>query len=441
MAMIPQKPLFTWENLDALDDLHRLRLVLEAMPDEALMRLLERARGRGRDDYPVRAVWNSLLAGIVYQHPSIESLRRELGRNAPLRQACGFDLLKGVSAVPTPRAYTTFLENLMEHQDEIDALFDDLVERLGEALPGFGRVLAADGKAVRTHARPRGKDAPPLAPDGRRDTDADFGTKTYRGTREDGTPWEKIQHWFGYKVHLVVDAEQELPVAYEVTRASASEMPQARRLLGGLTARHPDLVAGCEFWTSDKGQDDGKLIRRLWDDHEIKPAIDIRAMWKEPDETRVVPGTWNVVYDQQGTVYCHCPVTGCRRKMAYGGFEKDRETLKYRCPAVHYGLDCAGRSRCGVRGSVRIPMTLDRRLFTPLARSSYAWKRVYAKRSAVERVNSRLDGSFGLERHFIRGQRKMGLRVGLALVVMLAMALGRVRENQPGKVRSLVGAA
>jgi len=29
------------------------------------------------DNYPVRAVWNSILAGIVYQHPSVESLRRD----------------------------------------------------------------------------------------------------------------------------------------------------------------------------------------------------------------------------------------------------------------------------------------------------------------------------------------------------------------------------
>jgi len=66
---------------------------------------------------------------------------------------------------------------------------------------------------------------------------------------------------------------------------------------------------------------------------------------------------------------------------------------------------------------------------------------VYAKRSAVERVHGRLDVSFGLERHFVRGLAKMRVKVGLALVVMLAMALGRVRENQAGSLRSLVGAA
>jgi len=48
--------------------LDRLILVLEYIPDEVLMQLLERLRGLGRDDYPIRGMWNALLAGIVYQH-------------------------------------------------------------------------------------------------------------------------------------------------------------------------------------------------------------------------------------------------------------------------------------------------------------------------------------------------------------------------------------
>ena len=85
MAMIPQRTLFSWQQIDLLGDLDRLKLVLDALPDEALMAQLERHRGQGRNDYPIRAVWNSLLAGIVFQHRSIESLRRELSRNGQLR--------------------------------------------------------------------------------------------------------------------------------------------------------------------------------------------------------------------------------------------------------------------------------------------------------------------------------------------------------------------
>jgi hypothetical protein len=127
--------------------------------------------------------------------------------------------------------------------------------------------------------------------------------------------------------------------------------------------------------------------------------------------------------------------------MAYGGFEKDRGALKYHCPALHYGFECKGCNRCAVNGWVRIKLSQDRRVFTPLARSSYRWGQMYKKRTSVERVNSRLDLSFCFEQHFIRGQKKMKLRMGLALVVMLAMALGRVKEKQKDKIRSLVQAA
>jgi hypothetical protein len=59
----------------------------------------------------------------------------------------------------------------------------------------------------------------------------------------------------------------------------------------------------------------------------------------------------------------------------------------------------------------------------------------------VERVNSRLDVSFGFEHHFIRGLKKMELRCSLALCVMLAIALGRVKEKRPDLMRSLVKSA
>lgn len=91
MAIIPQLSLFAWEEIEELGDLERLRLVIEYMPDEQLMRVLEKERGKGRDDYPIRAMWNALLAGIVFQHDSDAKLLRELARNGQLRSLCGFN--------------------------------------------------------------------------------------------------------------------------------------------------------------------------------------------------------------------------------------------------------------------------------------------------------------------------------------------------------------
>ena len=53
----------------------------------------------------------------------------------------------------------------------------------------------------------------------------------------------------------------------------------------------------------------------------------------------------NVTYDYKGAVFCHCSVIGESYKMAYCGFEKDRNTLKYTCPAKHYGVECKGAKK------------------------------------------------------------------------------------------------
>lgn len=135
------------------------------------------------------------------------------------------------------------------------------------------------------------------------------------------------------------------------------------------------------------------------------------------------------------------------RELAFFGFEKDRMSLKYRCPAAAFGLECAGRAECeklspigvGKFGRVvRVPLELNRRIFTPISRHTDKWEKAYHRRTSVERVNSRLDQVLGFEHHTVRGKAKMEMRVTLALVVILAMAVGRIRIGQTDRMRSLV---
>jgi hypothetical protein len=42
------------------------------------------------------------------------------------------------------------------------------------------------------------------------------------------------------------------------------------------------------------------------------------------------------------------------------------------------------------------------------------------------------------EHHDIRGEDKMEARVTIAFIIMLALAPGRIRQNQPGQMRSRV---
>ena len=453
MAIIPQPSVFDWTDVDIASDLDRLRLVLDAIPDETLMLILEAERGRGRDDYPIRATWNSVLAGVVYQHASIEALRRELARNGELRKLCGFDPLRGIFAVPTPWAYTHFVESLLAHESEIRQMFHGLIEKLRAHLPDLGRFLAVDGKALPSFTPARKKDEPIRLredgqPDRRAEPDADWGVKTKRGQHADGTAWEKVTRWFGFELHLLVDSQHELPLNYNITKASASEFPELVPLVEGTRVQHPEIIEQAEELAADKGYDSTQIITILQDEYKIKPIIDKREDWKGGDATRPVFGDRvdTVVHDVKGTVSCVCPATGEVRTMAPWGYEADREGLKFRCPAAAGDYVCKGRDLCpGAQSDygkvVRIPLEKDRRMFTPIPRGTEAWARAYKRRTAVERVNSRLDRVLGFELHTTRGLAKMEARMGIALVVMLSMALGRIRSGQKELFRSILAPA
>ena len=69
MASIARTDLFCWADIDELGDLERLEVLFRHLPDEPLMQKLEAKRGNGRDDYPVRAIWNSLWRLTVRRYP------------------------------------------------------------------------------------------------------------------------------------------------------------------------------------------------------------------------------------------------------------------------------------------------------------------------------------------------------------------------------------
>jgi hypothetical protein len=72
-----------------------------------------------------------------------------------------------------------------------------------------------------------------------------------------------------------VDTDYELPVAYKVTPASHAEITQAHYLLDHLRTKKPQVLDTCQFFSADRGYDDTRLLVSLWDDHGIRPIIDI----------------------------------------------------------------------------------------------------------------------------------------------------------------------
>jgi len=445
MSTLAQPFLFSWEIVEKSSEILRLKRALDVLPDSELIEALRKERKGKRDDYPVEALWNSLIAGVVFGHESVAALIRELRRNAELREICGFDPLAGEAGVPRDWVYSRFLAKLFRHHKKIEAMFEAIVERLRVVLPGYGVDLAIDGKALPTH--------------GRGDVDADWGVKTYRGINEDGRPYETVKKWFGYRLHLIVDANHELPVSYQVNKASEAESPKLMAMIENLKRDHPQLHQRVETLSADKGYDDGADKAALWDEHGVSPLIDTRDCFTHTPQGAMRPldaQTHDTIYyGPTGEVWCKIDPFAASDAdkyvpMQYMGFEEKRESLKFRCPAVAFGVECKNSEACkgswrAKRGDygrvVRVPLDTDRRLFFPAWRHSRTFKSAYKKRSSVERVNSRIDQVYGFERHFIRGLRKMRFRIDLAMIVMLSTAVAWIEAGKEENIRSLVKAA
>jgi hypothetical protein len=137
--IISQITFADYGEIEILGDLERLALALSGLNDEALMLGIEARRGNGRNDYPIRVMWNMFIAMKVFGHRTVESFRRELWRNSQLRKVCGVkEFGRRKHLVPPARVFTNFMQTLCEEQEEVDKLFDELVAKLMEELPEFG---------------------------------------------------------------------------------------------------------------------------------------------------------------------------------------------------------------------------------------------------------------------------------------------------------------
>lgn len=396
-------------------------MILPYLDDEKLMQTLEAERGHGRNEYPVRAVWNSLIAGILFEHTGIESLRREMKRNSALCSICGFDVTLGDECVPKAGVYSRFIENVMKHLDLIEEMFSSIRKRCYEVFPDFGKYLAVDGKAVPSFAVKKSEKKRSDGLDDRRgEHDADWGNHSHYNKLK-----EVVKKWFGYSIHLIADTKYELPIYFKVTKASESEVVNAHKMIDEIGEKNPEILEKCGYFTGDRGYDDAKLISKL-ESYDVSPVIDIRNCWQAPpDTTRSLEKDMRITHTFDGKVFCSCGHDGKEKQMVCRGYEKDRRAIKYGCPARYYGISCPCKDECKIPKEIRIPLKTNERIFTPVPRDSRKWEKLYDMRSAIERVNSRLDNLFGFEMHTIRGIKKMTFRVTLAYLLMLVFEIGR----------------
>ncbi len=423
MNSITQISIFEYKEIENLGDLERLKIFFENINDNKLCKKLEKSRKNGRNDYPVRTMLNLIYAMKIFGHRSVESFRRELSRNSQLRIACGLSEGKykyckeRKHLVPPARVFTGFINKLKESRDEIGEIKEELIKFMYENLEGFGEDCAVDGKYLDSYARQFYKNK---SNDNRGDHEATSSCKTY--FMKDGS---KKQEWhYGYRAHIICDAKYGLPIKSKLTPANNSEQKELDNMLEDMENNEEEKykIEKMKNLMGDAGYDSGKRNKRIKEEYDINPVIDIKHIWDKEEKYKEIENM-PIAYNEDGEVFYIVDI-GNYEKMKYLGYDKENNALRYT------------RATTGKR-IYRIPLETDYRIFTPIARDSKKFKTKYKMRTEVERLNGRIDRDYMFNDHFIRGQKKMELMLNLTFVVMLTIAKGHIKNKQEN-IRSLV---
>lgn len=227
------------------------------------------------------------------------------------------------------------------------------------------------------------------------DTDPDAGI----GAKKKG----HLFYWNGYKVHLAVDADSELPIWFDVTAANTYDGHSLAPVLKDATQRFDWFKP--QYVTADKGYNSKEVFRSVAEDFGAVPIIDVtKANRREARECEAYP-------EQLGEVTVwHC----------------EREPYEPFCP--HFG-------HCPKNQSWMLPRTAEKakrayfERYSPFPFGSAEWKAVYNKRVSVERAFSRLKGHRKLNALRTRRMPKVWLHIAMSLLAMLANAAAQVRTN------------
>ena len=417
MNVLLTKPMFEWNGLEDSPTIQTIRKILDSIPDGRLLESLRRHRGLGRNDYLIPRLWGTVLLRGILRHERMESCLAELRRNRDLRRVIGIET---EDQVPHDYNISRFMLVLGSepHFTIVREMFGEMVVGLGKEVEDLGEQATGDathlnGRAGRSEES-KGSGLP--APAG--------GRKEYLD-EEGKVSW--VLEWFGYKLHLLMDARHEVALAWRVSSTKADETEEVKELVKEAKGRLPE--GRVKSLSYDRAGDDGDLHRFL-NEEGICPVIRNRRMWKEEKE-RLLPGhdgTSNIVYDESGTIWCYDKVSDppIRREMAYIGYEKSRGTLKYRCPARHWGFACKSECRCNggkkYGKTLRVPCELDFRRFPAIPRRTKQFERLYKGRSGSERVIGRLKLLWGVDDGNVWGAERFHAQVAVVMLVHLGFA-------------------
>jgi hypothetical protein len=392
-------------------------LLFEHLPSLSL-----KGNKRGRPPFPQDALLKAFIYKALRRLKTLSDLAFEFQNNPMSCHAVGLNLYE------TPPSIERFSQFLRETPHPIlQTVRIQLVQTLLKAKVISGKHLVMDSCALLARVRENNLKTSvsnrfdkTKRPKG--DPDARLGILIHFPY-----PFKKeVRYFWGYRNHIVADAEEELPL-WEVTHpANISEIHQAIPMLQRTKETFSLMI---DTVSGDAIYDTENILRFIIDDLKAQPVI--------PQNPRNNQTTSYIL--KGNDVYCQADLPMYRKgKMTV---KKIKVTyLQYSCP-IHFGrerqrhLICpAAHPKFITQKGCNVLIRLTPSIRQHINYGSEAFKKLYKKRTSVERVFSRLL-SIAMQDSPVIGINATQNYCTIAHITVLLVALAAKRLGHQDKIR------
>jgi transposase len=444
MFNIRQGSMFNLQDLYDLEPTQRYEAIVQAIDIDRLFRKVNKKSGLGKPvELNYAAMINSLVIRFVEKIPTNKALIKRLNDDWIFKLNCGFLVS---DKTPSESAYSRLISKLSESNilEEANELL--ILQAISEGFIQDDSVaIDATHFEARDQAPPK-EDKPETKPKkkkrGRKskaereqwlieqaEHEANLPLFKKKIEAQLGVPLKELRKeipkdpewgvkkssegknvfWYGYKAHLAVGTTSQYILQTLFSSGNLNDGKAAIPLLKGIHERLS--VPTIRYGIMDAGYDYEPIYEQIH-------RIGLQSVIAYNKRNEPVPGGFNK----------HFAPT-CVREFSYryDSFDPKYETNKYTRPKECKECPLAHDDLC--QKIYKVKITTDLRKYTAPARGSQAWKTLFKKRSAVERVNAYLKEFFQLNNVRYRTGKRAKVHFDLVTLVFNASKLACDRIN------------
>lgn len=393
----------------------------------------------GRIGFSQHALVRSLIVMKTENISFITNLLDFLNNNLKIAHLCGFDILK---SLPSPWTYYKYLKNTLENS-EIKNLMQNLVLELKTANVISGKNISMDSTCIKANVKnnnpknfQKNKFDPKRQP--KNDKNCKIGVTASNNENRKGA---KQEFYWGYKDHILLDADSGLPIDHETTRANVHD---SKKAISILSRAHSRFDFKNFNFIGDKGYDANKIYNFV---HKKLKGMAYIPL-KRTKKTRLG-------LSDDGTPICQAGLlmknAGVCCDYSKSGKKILRERRKFRCPVLlsikrlRNGESCPvnhdkfyngkNKNLLGYGCTTYIDFKDNFRHF--FNRDSRRFKKIYKLRTGSERYNARFK-MLDFEDASLTNFASIQNLNTLGHITLLLVAKAAVKQYKPELIRSLV---